>query len=252
MKTDYYPILYRTWVSVGVAGASLGVSAYKAIKSGQQDKAAAKEGAALNRPFYQIPTEDIQNRNIFAQQATGGLSAAEQEYAGEQRERGLSSSLEALKETGGGPNDFAGLNKVFEDSLKSQSALDANLHRQNIEFFTKANSEIAGKKGIQFGINELQPYETKLKEIQDRRIAAQTNENNAINEGIESLTAGATGVNSYLSTHPPGGNKDKYVNLSPYSRTFGLADTGDTGGDPAANFPTIDVNSFSAGAIAGT
>lgn len=237
-----------SWISVGVAGGSLLVSGYKAIKAKSQDKAAAKEGAALNRPQYQIPTEDIQNRNIAAITAGQGLSSAEEQYAGEQRERGLGSSLDALKQTGGGPNEFAQLNHVFDDSLKSQSALDAQLHLQNINFFTKANQDVAAQKSIQWGVNEMQPFESKLKEIQDRRIAAQTNENAAVDEGIGSLSAVATGLNS----RNPTGGVAKTSAKTPYSRTFGLADTGGgVAGSPAAEFPTIDPSSYSQGALAG-
>jgi hypothetical protein len=229
-----------SWASVAVSAVGVGSSIYKGLKANSADKAAAREGASLKRPFYQIPEEYIQNRNILGQQAQGGLSADEKNYMGEQRERGLSSSLEALKQTGGGPNDFAQLNQVFGDSLKSQAALDAQLHMKNIEFFTNANKDLAGQKATAFGINELQPYESKLKEIQDRRIAAQTNENNAIDEGIGSLSAVATGLNSrnprYGNTNPGS------ASLSPYSRTFGLANPGGVAGSPAAGFPSINTN----------
>lgn len=248
MKLNYLNNFQLTWVSVAVAGVSVGTSIYKGVKASKANKAAAAEGAALKRPAYKIPTEDIENRNIAAVNATSGLSAAEKQYAGEQRERALGSSLDALGETGGGPNDFAQLNHIFDDSLKSQSALDAQLHMKNIDSFTKANEEIAAQKSIQWGVNEMQPYESKLKEIQDRRIAAQTNENNAVNEGIGGLTAGATGINStnkFGKAEPVGGN------LGRYSRNFGLADTGGgAAGSPAAGFPTIDPNSFSTGALA--
>lgn len=224
------------WVSVGVGAISLGSSVYKGLKANSADKAAAQEGAATKRPFYNIPNEYIENRNIAAGQAQGGLSAAEKSYMGEQRERGLGSSLQALKETGGGPNDFAQLNHVFDDSLKSQGALDAQLHMKNIEFFTNANKDLAGQKATQFGINELQPYESKLKEIQDRRIAAQTNENNAVGEGIGSLSAIATGLNS-RNPNARGGGRPRTP--SPYTRTFGLEKPVGAPGSPAAGIPSV-------------
>jgi hypothetical protein len=233
-----------SWVSVSVAGFSAGVSLYKGIKAHSADEKAAKEGAAMKRPFYSIPTEDIINRNIWGEQAQQGLSSAEKQYAGEQRERGLSSSAHALSETGAGVNHFGELNQVFADSLKSQSALDAQEHKANIDMFTKANSEISAQKGIQFGINELQPYESKLKEIQDRRIAAKTNENNAVNEGIGSLSAAATGINSYMKTNSNPTQPD-YSKLKPYNRTFGLENTGATpGASPGAGLGSIDPNSW--------
>lgn len=228
------------WASVAVAGVSAGISGYKAIKADQADKSAAKEGASLKRPFYQIPGEYTENRNIAAERATQGLSADEKTYAGEQRERGLASSLSTLGETGGGPNDFSQLNQVFADSLKSQSALDAQLHMKNIEFFTNANKDLAGQKATAFGVNELQPYESKLQEIQGRRTAAQTNRNNAIDETIGSLSAVGTGINSrnpFKGTPPSGGSS-----LGAYSRRFGLEDTGGTSGSPAAGFPNVGTN----------
>lgn len=235
------------WASVAVGAFSVGASVYKGLKSKSQDKQAAAEGASLKRPMEKIPEEYFQDRNILGQQAEGGLSAGEKQYAGEQRERAFGSSAEALKQTGGGPNDFAGLSKVFDDSLKSQSDLDAKLHLQNIHFFTEANKDLAGQKTTQFGVNELQPYETKLKEIQDRRIAAQTNENAAVDEGIGSLSAVATGLNS---RNPPNGGSGE--SASPYNRTFGLADTGGgAAASPAAGVATIDPNQIPAGALAG-
>jgi hypothetical protein len=241
MRLNFGDSFQRTWVSVGVAGVSAGLSIYKGLHAESQDKKAAREGAAMKRPFYSIPSEDIINRNIYGNLATQGLTSGEKQYSGEQRERGLATSTHALSETGAGVNQFGELNQVFADSLKSQSALDAQEHKQNIDMFTKANSEISAQKGIQFGINELQPYESKLKEIQDRRIAAKTNENNAVNEGIGSLSAAATGVNSYMKTNPGTPAQPDYSKVTPYNRTFGLSDTGGgTAGSPAANINYID------------
>lgn len=227
------------WVSVAVGAVSLGTSVYKGIKAKNQDNAAAKEGAGLKRPFEKIQDEYFQNRNITAENATGGLSNDEKNYAQEQRDRALGSSLEALKETGGGPNDFARINGIFSDSLKSESVLDAQTHLQNINFFTNANKDLAGQKTTQFGVNELQPYESKLKEIQDRRIAAQTNENNAVDEGIGSLSAIGTSLNS---RNPYGRGREDNRVQSPYNRRFGLADTKGPASSPAAGVSSINPN----------
>lgn len=244
MRLDFTNNFQRTWATTAVAGISLGTSIYKGVKAHSADEAAKREGNAMKHPFYSIPSEDIINRNIAGSMAQQGLSSAEKQYAGEQRERGLATSAHALSETGAGVNQFGELNQVFADSLKSQSALDAQEHKANIDMFTKANSEISAQKGIQFGINELQPYESKLKEIQDRRIAAKTNENNAVNEGIGSLSAAATGINSYMETNP-GTTNPASTTASPYNRTFGLSDVGGgAAGSPAAAFGSIDPNSW--------
>lgn len=233
-----------SWGAVIVGGISLGTAAYKGIKANQANKAAKREGEALQRPSYQVPVEDIQNRNIAAGMAQGGLSVDEKGYLQEERNRGLGTSLEALREGGGNPNDFARLNSIFDDSLKSQAALDAQQHVQNIQFFTKANQDLAGQKTTQWGINELQPYESKLKEIQDRRIAAQTNLNNAVDEGTGSASAAVT---AYNSRNPPGGKTKEDTRVAPkstYFRTMGLENTGaGVAGSPAAGVGSIDPNS---------
>lgn len=248
MKLNYINSRHLTWATVAVGGTSLAISGYKYFHSQAEDKKAAREGQQMKRPFYSVPTEDLINRNIAEGQAQQGLSSAEKQYAGEQRERGLATSGHAISETGAGVNQFGELNQVFADSLKSQSALDAQEHKQNIDFFTKANSEVAAQKGIQWGVNELQPYESKLKEIQDRRIAAKTNENNAINEGLGSMGALSTSLNSVNKTS---GQPAAPASQSPYNRTFGLADTGATpGADPATGFNVLDPNA-AAGVTAG-
>jgi len=231
-----------SWVSVSVAAIGVGSSVYKGLKSKSQDKQASAEGNALHRPDYRIPDEYFQNKNILAEQATGGLSAGEKQYAGEQRERALGSSLKAIGQAGGGPNDFSGLNEVFNDSLRNQSALDAQTHLQNIQMFTNANKDLAGQKATKYGINELQPYESKLKEIQDRRIAAQTNANNATDEALG--YAGAAGT--ALTSRPPSGGNTRVANpvdSTPYSRVLGIENTsGDAPGSPAAGWNALNPN----------
>jgi len=241
MKTYFIHTFFRSWASVAVAGGSALLSGYKALKAGQADKEAAREGAALRRPFYQIQPEYQQNVNVAKEMAGQGFSSAETTAMNQQRERGLSSSILAEQEGGGGPNEGARLAQVFSDSLTSQAAQDAQLHMQNIKFFTDANKDLAGQKNTQWAVNELQPFETKLKEIQDRRIAAQTNQNNAINDVIGSASAAATGISGFMKTNPA--KAPATPDLGPYSRNFGLADTGATGfNDPAAGYNVLNPN----------
>ena len=248
MRIDFMPRLERTWVSVGVAGVSLGVSGYKALRAHSQDEQAKREGNNLRRPFYQIQPEYYQNENIAAQQATGGFSSGEKSYIEDQRQRGLTTSLSALQQSGGGPNNFAHLNEIFNESLQSEAAQDAQLHLQNIKSYTDAAKELASQKTIQWGVNEKEPFESKLNEIMQRRIAAKTNENSAVDQGIGSLTAAATSINGYMKTQ---GAAPTAVTPSPYSRIFGLADTGGgAAGSPAAGFSTLDPNSYSPNALA--
>lgn len=234
-----------SWVSVGVAGVSAGVSLFKKIKAGNEEKKAEHEAAALRRPFYQIQPEYQQNKNIAEAQASGGFTSGEKQYLEGQRERGLTTSLDTIKQTGASVNQFGALNEVFLDSLKSEAAEDANRHLQNIGLFTNAAKDMAAQKTIQWGVNEKEPFETKLAELQSRRTAAQTNQNNATDELIGSLSAAGTGINSFLKTKAAGVPAPE-VDAPVYNRKFGLADTSGGGaGSPAAGFGTIDPNSSS-------
>ena len=205
-----------SWGAIIVAGVGVGTSVYKGIKAGQANKKAKAEANSLRRPFERVQDEYFQNRNISEEEATGGLSVDEKGFLQQQRDRGLGASAESLERSGGSPNDFARLNGIFDDSLKSEAALDAQQHLQNINFFTQANKDVAGQKTIQWGVNEYQPFESKLKELQDRRIAAQTNMNNAIDEGIGSASAIGTG----LAGHNWGGGRDNgsVARLSSWNR----------------------------------
>lgn len=239
MRLNYANNFQYAWVSVGVAGASALVSGYKSIRANAQDKEAAKEGAALKRPFEQVQPEYYQIKNLAEENASGGFTSAEKQYTQDQRERGLTTSLSALKQTGAGPNDFAGLDEVFSGSLRSEAADDARMHLQNINLFSNASKDLAAQKTIQWGVNEKEPFETKLNEIMGRRVAAKTNENNATDELLGSLSAAGTGINSYMNnkargTPPP--------DATPYTRNFGLAPTAGPVGSPAAGIASINPN----------
>lgn len=228
-----------SWASVAVTGSQVGFDVYKAIKANQQEKQAAKEAANLRRPFYQIQPEYYENKNMAATMAGSGFTSAEKTAMNEEQERGLSSSLGALEESGAGPNDVSQLNRIFSDSLTNTAAEDARLHMEHIKFFTDTNKDLATQKTIQWGVNEKEPFETKLNELQQRRTAAQTNLNNAVEEGIGSLSAGATSLNSYFMNKPPMSAASQ-PDLAPYSRNFGLADTGGTGfSSPASQMGTM-------------
>jgi hypothetical protein len=202
MLNDFTPRLQYTLAAIGVIGgvASLGYSVYKDVKAGQENKAATAEGNNLRRPFEQIQPEYYQNKNIATEQAFSGLPVDTKNLLQQQREKAFGTSSDALARSGGNPNDYARLNKIFDDSLLSEAAQDSQFHMENIKYLTGINKDLAGQKTTQWGVNEYQPFESKLKEIQDRKIAAKQNQNNAINEGIGSISAITTAVGNYKGT----------------------------------------------------
>jgi hypothetical protein len=239
MKTDFTPRLQRTFAAVSVGGAavSLIASGVKYFGAQKEKKQAKAEGAALQRPYEKIPDEYFQNRNIAEQQALSGLSVDEKGYTRDQRGEAFGSAADALSKSGGTPNDYSKVIAAFNDSLKGEAAIDAQQHAKNIEYFMGVNRELAGQKTTQWGVNEYQPFESKLKEIQDRRIAATTNKNNAINEGIGSLAALSTSINSAVqgktktdtpgSPYGPGGNPND-VDLAPSGPGIDVASSAPT------------------------
>ena len=192
-----------TWVAVGVGAVSLVSSGVKAIGAGKAEKRAKAEGDALRRPFAKVEDEYFQNKNIAEQQAVSGLNATEKGNLQDQRGEAFGSSIDALSRTGGSPNDFSKVISLFNDSLKNEAGLDSQKHAENIDYFMKANADLAGQKTTQWALNEYQPFESQLKSIQDRRAAAITNKNNAINEGVSSLAALSTSINSAVKPGEP-------------------------------------------------
>jgi len=203
MRTDFTPRLQYTLAVVGIAGgvASLGFSAAKYFGSKHQDKMAQAEGNALKRPFEKISDEYFQDKNIAEEQAAGGgLPIDTQNYLQSKRDQQLGSSFDALKQGGASVNEFGRLNKLFDESLLSEGSLMAQEKHKNIQDLMTYNKDLAGQKTTQWTVNEYQPFESKLKEIQDRRIAAKQSEDAAIEQGIGSLTSIGTSLASQYSS----------------------------------------------------
>lgn len=173
-----------------------GVSLYKAHQAKEKDDEAQSELSNLQKPFYQVQKEYYDNRNIAGSTAETGLPQATKDYETSENERGLGAGINGIVSAGGSPNDFAGLFDQFNKSVDRTGAEDAEAHLKNIQYYMDTNSTIGAEKQKQWAINEYQPYENKLKELTERRGAAQENENNAINEGIGSITAGATALSN--------------------------------------------------------
>lgn len=202
-----------SWAAIAVGGVSLVTAGVKAVSAGKAAKKAKQEGDALNRPFFKVQDEYYQNKNIAEEQAGSGLPQGVKDYADTERKRELSSSLEALQGGGVDPSVFGKLLSGYNESLGQEAGADSQQHVQNIQYFMQANKDIAGQKTTGFGLNELQPFENKLKEITERRAAAQQNEMNAIDEGIGSIGTGIGAVSSDNYFNKLFGKTDPYGNF---------------------------------------
>jgi hypothetical protein len=171
-----------------ISGAvGLGKSLISADKLAKDNEEISK----LKAPFYKIQDEYFQNRDIAANNAESGLSAAEKNYALTNNERGLSAGISAILQGGGSPSSVASLNSIFTDSNNALAAEDAKKHLENIQYFMGANKDLAGQKTTQWGVNEYQKYQNKLKELTERKSADETSIWNGVNDIVGSVGAGA-------------------------------------------------------------
>lgn len=181
--------------NVGAEG--IGVAQFiTGLKNEKKDDAAL---ASLNRPFYKIQDEYIQNRNIGEGIAGQGMPSAQRNYLTQQSERGLGSSLDAILRGGGGVNDASLLLHQYNDQIGKIGAEDASQHLSNIQYFQKANADLAGQKNIQWSVNELQPYEAKLAELKKNRAIDEQNKWGGLTSAVGSMIgAGTANQNSAL------------------------------------------------------
>lgn len=243
-------------VTIAAVG-GLALGAAKFISGLSAQKSAQKSQANLKRPFLKVQDEYYQNQNIAKELATSGLPIDVTNQLARERAKGLTTSLDALKQTAGGPNAFASLNKSFDDSLLNQSSLNAQQQLKNIEYFMNVNKEVAGQKTTQFGVNELQPYENNLKQLNERIATSEQNKWEGISEGIGSLSAIGTGnSNSGLLSKLFGSGRGDVsapygtpVSLGPGGNPVDIqpATAGNSNVDVASNAPalnplTLDVN----------
>lgn len=183
-----------TWIAAGTAVFSAGVGIYKSAHAAKQGKKDAAAAAALKNPFYKIQDEYFQNKNIAAEEAQQGLPTDTKNYLTTEGERGLGTSISAINAGGGSPNDISRVFSNYQGSIAATGAQDAQAHIQNIQYYMAANKDLAGQKTTQWAVNEKQPYESKLKEITQRRAADAQNVNDGVNTAVGSLAAGVTGT----------------------------------------------------------
>lgn len=159
-----------------------------------QQKKDKEELANLATPFYKIQDEFYGNRNSALQSAQGGLTQDSKDFYTDQVSRGLGTGISAILEGKGNPNDIARLMDSYSSGIKSVAAEDATRQIDNIRYFHRMNTELAGEKIKQWTINEYQPYQNKLKELTERIAADKQNKFNAIQGAIGSVQAGATSL----------------------------------------------------------
>lgn len=196
----------------------------QAISGGVNLKKDKAELSNLKRPFEKVQDEYYQNKNISEVEAQGGLPSATRDFYTSESQRGLGAGISALLQGGGDMNMISSLFDKYNRNTAGLAAEDAQAHQKNIQYFMKSNADLAGQKTTQFVVNELQPYENKLKELTERVSADKANIWGGIQTAVGSAAAAGT-------PGPPKGGNGGYRDIDPYLTPSkvdaGLRSTGD-------------------------
>lgn len=179
-------------IALAPAAISLVSNAAQFFGANSQQKKDKEELARLATPFYKVQDEFYGNRNSALESAQSGLTQDSKDYYTDQASRGLGTGISAVLQGGGSPNDIARLLDSYNSGIKSIASEDATRQLDNIRYYHRANTELAGEKIKQWTINEYQPYQNKLKELTQRIAADKQNKFNAIQGAIGSIQAGVT------------------------------------------------------------
>ncbi len=200
-------------VAAAVAIAGLGISVYKTLHAAHKEKVAREAQQGLVLPFYKIQDEYYQNQNLANANAQGGFSQSAKDLYSSEAERGYGAGVQGILNAGGSANDIAKLNDSFSKSLFNLSAADAQAQMQNIQYFMKANSELADQKTIQFLVNQKQPYENAIAQLNQTQAAEQQNINQGLSDAIGSAGSLATILQNKNLDKGGGGGDDLPISI---------------------------------------
>ncbi len=151
---------------------------------------AKKERESLKEPFYKVQDEYFQNKNLAASQAQGGFDASSLSYLTKENQRGLSSTLGAISQTGNTPNITSDILDQYRNNLEGIGFQDNQLHTAKIQDYMNRNLQLADQKTTQWAQNVLYPYQNKLQLL---------HQNEAI--GKQNMWGGASDLGNIASSY---------------------------------------------------
>lgn len=181
---------------LGLASDALGLveGGVQLFTSLADQKKKERELNSLKQPFYKIQDEYLQNRNLAADQAQGGLPSATKDYLTSESQRGLGAGVSGILQSGGSPNDINKLFDTYSRSIDRTAAQDAEMHKKNIDYFMNVNKDLAGQKTMQWALNKYQPYQEKKKQLTEGIAADKLNAYGGANTAIGSVGAAGTSL----------------------------------------------------------
>lgn len=195
-------------VTAAAAIIGAGVGVYKILNGQSKENEAKNARARLANPFYAIQDEYYQNRNLANSMAQGGLPAATKDYYTNQSERGLSAGISAITGSGGSPNDISKIFQTYNDGIGKISAVDAEMHLNNIKYYMGVNKDLAGQKTIQWGLNVKQPHDNTLKELSGAQKAGEATKWEGVSDTLSSISSFGTAMSNSNLMKPQ--NKNVY------------------------------------------
>jgi hypothetical protein len=205
---------YLTAASDVLSSVEGGIELFSNLAKEKKDKAAL---ASLHPAFYKIQDEYYQNRNLTSNLAQGGLPSSTKDYLTGETQRGLSAGISGTLQSGSAdPNAIAKLFSGYNNNaIDKTAAEDADQKIKNIQYFMKANSDLAGQKTTQWALNEYQPTQEKKKQLNENIAAEQKNVAAGANQLLGSVGATGTSLsnnsllnNRYKKTSPSPTNTD--------------------------------------------
>lgn len=190
--------------AAAIVGAGIGV--YKIIKGASDKKKARREAERMRQPQFGVQDEYYQNKNLATVQAGQGYTSDAKNYLTTETQRGLGTSIDAITQNGGNPNDISKLYGVYQRSLQNTAAADSQQQLENINRLMQVNKDIAGQKTMRWSLNEDRTYQNKIKELKMTQQIADQNMWSGASEAVGSLGAlGTSFSNSNMIPKNQGG-----------------------------------------------
>lgn len=173
------------------AAIAAAIGIYK-VAQGAHEKSQAKKLAATNRPVYNIPQSDYNNLSIAQSMAGQGLSDGSKQILLDNADRGLATSVSAVLQGGGNPNDVGGIYKSYLDNLSNVAVYDNQMKLKNMDTLLAANYRMSDQEDKLWQINNWGPYADKLKAAAQLRAMG----SESTNSGLSTVASAAMSVGS--------------------------------------------------------
>lgn len=167
-----------------------GISALGKIGTGIGQLSDAKKKSKNNiRPTFDIQQEYFDNRDIAANMAQHGLTEQALDFYSDQAGRGLTTSLSATLQGGGGINSVNNVLDTYQQGVRSVAAQDAQLQNENIKYFIDRNADVAKQKVQKWVIDKYEPFKDTAAAAAQERAAGFQNISTGLGEATATLSS---------------------------------------------------------------